>query len=130
MVEDIEVEPESKCPFCNSSETLISNKYGFVRYDKYPVTNGHCLIIPHRHFSDYFNSTDQEKIAMLKLIDETKVFLDEKYNPTGYNIGINIGETAGQTVMHLHIHLIPRYDGDTEDPKGGVRGVIANKQKY
>lgn len=88
------------------------------------------LIIPHRHFADYFDATEEEKNAIWGLVDETKVFLDERLSPQGYNIGINVGEPAGQTVMHLHIHLIPRYVGDMSDPKGGVRGVIPEKQKY
>lgn len=120
------------CPFCSprSEHIVLENNHCFARWDNYPVNEGHMLIIPHRHFADYFDATEEEKNAIWGLVDETKVFLDERLSPQGYNIGINVGEPAGQTVMHLHIHLIPRYVGDMSDPKGGVRGVIPEKQKY
>jgi len=120
------------CPFCNPLEEdiILENNLCYARFDKYPVNKGHILIIPFRHFDNYFDATKEEKIAFLELIDEAKGYLDKNFKPDGYNIGVNIGETAGQTIMHVHIHLIPRYKGDMENPKGGVRGVIPEKQKY
>jgi diadenosine tetraphosphate (Ap4A) HIT family hydrolase len=118
------------CPFCSRSEDVIANEMAHVRYDKYPVSDGHMLIIPHRHVSNYFELTPEERIAMFELLEEAKLLLDKERKPDGYNIGINVGEAAGQTVWHVHAHLIPRYTGDLADPKGGVRGVIPAKQKY
>tara|TARA_Y100000590_G_C15662168_1_gene993104 strand:- start:15 stop:314 length:300 start_codon:yes stop_codon:yes gene_type:complete len=98
--------------------------------DKYPVSNGHILVIPFRHYSNYFDSSTEELQAIWELVNKGKIFVDKLVNPDAYNIGINVGEYAGQTIPHLHIHVIPRYRGDMEDPKGGVRGVIPDKQKY
>jgi len=88
------------------------------------------LIIPFRHFASYFDATREEKLAILELIDRAKEFLDREFKPDGYNIGVNVGEAAGQTIMHVHIHVIPRYAGDTEDPTGGVRNVIPERGNY
>ena len=117
-------------PFLNKKERLLENDIGFVIYDGFPVSKGHCLIVPHRVYSDYFKSTQEEVIGLQKLVLETKKLLDKKFQPDGFNVGINCGETSGQTVPHVHIHLIPRYKGDMENPRGGVRGVIPSKQKY
>lgn len=121
---------EKLCPFCTQPESILSNELAYVRYDKYPVNEGHLLIIPYRHVSDYFDLTPYEKTAIFDLLDEAKAFLEKERHPDGYNIGINVGESAGQTVWHVHVHLIPRYKGDVEDPRGGVRGVIPEKQQY
>ncbi|WP_338151819.1 HIT family protein [Methanoculleus sediminis] len=91
---------------------------------------GHLLIIPFRHVADFFDATDTEQIALLALLREAKDLLDGRYHPDGYNVGVNVGEAAGQTVMHLHVHVIPRYAGDVEDPRGGVRGAIPEKRVY
>lgn len=88
------------------------------------------LVIPYRHFESYFQATNEEKLELWDLVDKAKAVIDKEHNPDGYNIGINIGEYAGQSIMHLHIHIIPRYKGDVENPKGGVRGVIPARQKY
>ena len=122
----------NNCPFCNIDENLIikKNELCYAIYDKFPVNQGHILIIPFRHFSSFFDSTKEEKIAIFDLLDECKKILDEKYKPDGYNIGINIGHYAGQTIFHLHVHLIPRYKGDIDNPRGGVRGVIPEKRIY
>jgi diadenosine tetraphosphate (Ap4A) HIT family hydrolase len=120
------------CPFCELSkdEIILENDQCFVRLDSYPVNQGHLLIIPFRHFSNYFDSTPDEIQSILDLINKAKVYLDQKYKPDGYNIGINVNQCAGQTVMHLHVHIIPRYEGDMENPQGGVRGVIPEKRVY
>ena len=98
--------------------------------DGYPVSEGHALIIPKRHVQSFFELKAIEKAAVLQALDEAKEALDREFSPDGYNIGINDGEAAGQTVLHLHVHLIPRYKGDTEDPRGGVRHVFPQKAKY
>ena len=119
-----------KSPFLDDRERIFSNEIGFAIFDKYPVSEGHCLIVPKRIYSSYFDSTEEEIIGLNRLLFKTKQYLDEKFNPLGFNIGVNCGHAGGQTVDHLHIHIIPRYKNDVEDPSGGVRGVIPNKQKY
>ena len=118
------------CPFCGKPEMVIENELAFAHYDSYPVNAGHCLIIPRRHVAEYFQATAEEKASIWALVDEMKIIIDREYSPDGYNIGVNIGETAGQSVPHIHIHMIPRYRGDVENPRGGVRGVIRQKQQY
>jgi len=120
------------CIFCNiEKERIINeNEVAFAIYDSFPVSQGHILVIPKKHINNYFEADSQTKDELWKLIDECKEIVDKKFNPAGYNIGINCGEAAGQTVMHLHIHLIPRYKGDIENPRGGVRGVIPDKRIY
>ena len=118
------------CPFCGKPEMVIENELAFAHYDSYPVNAGHCLIIPRRHVAEYFQATAEEKASIWALVDEMKIIIDREYSPDGYNIGVNIGETAGQSVPHIHIHMIPRYRGDVENPRGGVRGVIPYKQQY
>jgi len=120
------------CIFCNiEKERIITeNEFAFAIYDSFPVSQGHILVIPKKHINNYFEADSQTKDELWKLIDECKEIVDKKFNPAGYNIGINCGEAAGQTVMHLHIHLIPRYKGDIENPRGGVRGVIPDKRIY
>jgi diadenosine tetraphosphate (Ap4A) HIT family hydrolase len=119
------------CPFDSvpESEVVTKNSLWYARWDRFPVTKGHLLVIPYRHVAGYFDTTREEKISLLEIIDDCKKILDEKYSPDGYNIGINIGRVAGQTVMHLHVHVIPRYAGDTERPGGGVRRVIPGKYR-
>lgn len=120
------------CAFCDSphKDVVLENNLAFAIYDRYPVSKGHLLIIPKRHVSSYYETTAEERLAILGLLDEGWVLLQAKYNPDGYNIGINIGEAAGQTIWHCHIHLIPRYAGDIEDPRGGIRGAIPEKRIY
>jgi diadenosine tetraphosphate (Ap4A) HIT family hydrolase len=98
--------------------------------DAYPVSPGHSLVIPKRHIGSWFEATPEEVSAMLELLEDGKTMLDASHHPDGYNIGINDGPAAGQTVPHLHMHLIPRFTGDVPDPRGGVRWVIADKAKY
>ncbi len=121
---------ESKCIFCNQEEIILKNELAWARYDKYPVSPGHLLIITKRHVADFFDTTIEERRALNDLLEECKKMLDREYSPDGYNIGVNCGTAAGQTIMHLHIHLIPRYQGDIDNPRGGVRGVIPDKRIY
>ncbi|HIP93707.1 MAG TPA: HIT family protein [Leucothrix sp.] len=119
------------CPFCDGDdERIVKNNLAFAIYDTNPASLGHALIIPKRHIAEYFEASREEKIAILELIDEMKQAIDKKHAPDAYNIGVNVGEVAGQSVPHIHIHIIPRYKGDVDDPRGGVRGVIPKKQKY
>jgi diadenosine tetraphosphate (Ap4A) HIT family hydrolase len=120
------------CPFCTlPTERIIdSNDLALVIRDGYPVSPGHTLVIPKRHIGSWFEITPEEQSAMLDLLGRAKAVLEEEFKPDGYNIGINDGPTAGQTVPHLHMHLIPRYKDDLEDPRGGVRWIIPGKAKY
>jgi diadenosine tetraphosphate (Ap4A) HIT family hydrolase len=123
---------EKPCPFCTlPPERIIdSNDLGVSIRDGFPVSPGHTLVIPKRHIGSWFAISNEEQLALLDLLGRAKATLQEEFNPDGYNIGINDGPIAGQTVPHLHLHLIPRYKGDQEDPRGGVRWVIPGKAKY
>ena len=125
--------PNNPCLFCNIKESgfAIENELAYASYDSYPVSNMHCLIIPKRHVKDYFDLTDAEVIAcnmMIKNIKKEIEFKDPKVK--GFNIGTNVGKISGQSILHCHIHLIPRREGDVENPQGGVRSVIPSKQHY
>ncbi len=121
---------ENKCPFCRVAERVMENQLTFAVYDITPVSRGHLLIIPKRHYSSYFESTKDEIDAIFELLVRGKELLDAQYNPDGYNVGVNVGIASGQSVMHLHVHLIPRFFGDAEKPIYGVRGVIPARRKY
>ena len=124
---------ESGCIFCEmpSERVIAENELAYAILDAFPVTEGHTLIIPKRHVSDFFSLYQPERNAMQRLLEERRQnILNADSTVTGFNIGNNVGEDAGQTVMHCHTHLIPRRRGDVEEPRGGVRGVIAEKQKY
>jgi len=124
-----------ECIFCKlkniKGEVLYEDENCVVLEDGNPVSKYHTLIIPKRHFADFFNATKEEFDSILSLLHKRrKELLKKDKTITGFNIGVNIGEDAGQTVMHLHVHLIPRRKNDTPKPKGGVRGVIPNKMSY
>jgi diadenosine tetraphosphate (Ap4A) HIT family hydrolase len=120
----------TKCPFCNplAEDIVARNDLCYALWDRFPVSRGHLLVIPFRHVPDYFSLTVGEKQAVLALLDVGKEIIEENFHPSGYNIGINVGEAAGQTVMHCHCHVIPRYAGDVRDPRGGVRWVVPKKR--
>jgi diadenosine tetraphosphate (Ap4A) HIT family hydrolase len=129
--------PMKKCFFCSVSagkeniEILHSGKYVFVINDGYPVTKHHSLVITKRHVSSYFDITDEELLEINKFINiRKKQILKEDSTVKGFNVGVNIGKAAGQSIFHVHVHLIPRRFGDLENPKGGVRGVIPEKRNY
>ena len=124
---------ESNCVFCNPNaehELIAESATVYAIYDKFPVNEGHALIIPKRHCADYFDLSFKEQAACLFVLNKVKELVAQRFKPDGFNVGINIGEKAGQTIHHVHIHLIPRYDGDVEEPRGGVRGVVPDKQQY
>lgn len=120
------------CPFCGTAlaDVIAEHPLALAKSDGYPLSRGHTLIIPRRHVASFFDCTPEERVAMLELLDAAKGRIDHLHRPDGYNIGINNGVAAGQTVMHLHIHLIPRYTGDRADPRGGVRWIIPEKAAY
>ena len=126
-------DPNNPCLFCNSKISGITreNDLAYASYDTYPVSELHCLIIPKRHVIDYFELTNEEIVAcndLIKIIKEEILIKDK--NVKAFNIGTNAGKIAGQSIMHCHIHLIPRREGDVENPQGGVRSVIPQKQHY
>lgn len=123
---------EFKCTFCSldPKRILATNKHAVAVLDGFPVSPGHTLIIPKRHIITLFETTTEELIALLNLLFDARKQLIKKQNPDGFNIGVNDGVAAGQTVMHLHIHLIPRYAGDMLDPRGGIRWLFPEKAKY
>ncbi len=120
------------CPFCEPPEERIflRDEQVLGLWDAYPVSPGHALIVPRRHVPTWFESTAAEQVALVGAINHAKAIIERAHRPDGYNIGINCGAAAGQTVFHLHIHLIPRFQGDVGDPRGGVRHVIAGKANY
>lgn len=126
LISDIKLGVNMSCIFCNyvnNKKFIMENKLAVAIYDNFSVNKGHVLIIPKRHFANFFDSTEEEIAAFYDLIKRVKILLDKDHNPDGYNIGININEAAGQTIFHLHIHLIPRYTGDVNNPRGGVRNL-------
>jgi len=124
------------CIFCDVAQhvrpanIVAEYEHCYVMKDEFPVNEGHLLIVSKQHVENWFAADDPTKEEMLKVLDAMKIVLDKEYHPDGYNFGANCGVAAGQTVMHLHVHLIPRYQGDVENPRGGVRGVIPSKQSY
>jgi diadenosine tetraphosphate (Ap4A) HIT family hydrolase len=126
-------DPNNPCLFCNIKESGLAkeNNLAYASYDSYPVSEGHCLIIPKRHVKDYFDLSNEEIIACNDLIKEIKNEIIKKDSSVkGFNIGSNAGKISGQSILHCHIHLIPRRAGDVENPQGGVRSVIPSKQHY
>lgn len=120
------------CPFCSSLESRIflENDLSIAILDGYPISDGHSLIIPKRHVRSIFEVQENELLSLFNLVTDVKNKLTDQFNPAGFNIGINDNEAAGQTINHLHIHLIPRYRGDQTDPRGGIRWIFPDKAKY
>ncbi len=126
-------DPNNPCLFCNinSKDLVFDNAFAFASFDSYPVSKYHSLIVPKRHILDYFELTNDELLACNDLIKKIKKKIqNEDKTVDGFNIGTNSGVAAGQSIMHCHIHLIPRRKGDVDNPQGGVRGVIPSKQHY
>ena len=126
-------DPNNPCLFCNVNESGYAqkNNLAYASYDSYPVSKDHCLIIPKRHIKDYFDLSKDELIAcyeLIKIVKEEILIKDQTVK--GFNLGTNIGKVAGQSILHCHFHLIPRRKGDVENPQGGIRSVIPNKQHY
>jgi diadenosine tetraphosphate (Ap4A) HIT family hydrolase len=124
-------DPNDPCLFCKDPRGVsLQHELAFSARDSYPASPGHTLVIPRRHVASFFDLTTDEVAACMLLIKEEKKRLDKEFNPDGYNIGVNVGPAAGQSVLHVHIHIIPRYNGDVENPQGGVRHVIPKRGHY
>lgn len=126
----IQKDPNDPCLFCTPRGVTRQNDLAYCARDSFPVSPGHSLIIPLRHCASFFDLTPQEMAACMALIAEERRVLDAEFKPDGYNIGVNVGPAAGQSIFHVHFHLIPRYKGDVERPQGGVRHVIPGKGHY
>jgi diadenosine tetraphosphate (Ap4A) HIT family hydrolase len=120
------------CFFCppRSDRVFLRDELVYALWDGYPVSPGHALLIPKRHVPTWFDATAEEQLALMRAVDTAKAIIEKHHRPDAYNIGMNCGAAAGQTVFHLHVHLIPRYAGDTPDPRGGVRNSIPGKGNY
>lgn len=119
------------CLFCQQEKRVVYKTQNiYVVEDKFPVTKGHSLVIPKQHVKDWFALSKGLQYEMMDVVNAMKLIIDVKYAPDGYNIGINCGVAAGQSIFHLHLHIIPRYQNDMENPLGGVRGVIPEKRIY
>ncbi len=124
---------DSQCPLCGratSGDYVAANAFAVAVADAYPVSPGHTLIVPRRHVADLFDLTSEEQGALWTLLPLVKQTIDTRHAPAAYNIGVNVGVAAGQTVAHAHVHLIPRYPGDVPDPRGGVRWVLPGRADY
>ena len=124
-------DPNNPCLFCTDAKGVsLNNELAYSARDSYAVSPGHTVVVPKRHVAEFFDLTQDEVAACMDLINEEKKLIDEEFNPDGYNIGVNIGPAAGQSILHVHIHIIPRYQGDVENPQGGVRHVLPKKAHY
>jgi superfamily II DNA or RNA helicase/diadenosine tetraphosphate (Ap4A) HIT family hydrolase/HKD family nuclease len=122
--------PESRFFEIVRAEWIAANRSAFAVWDAYPVTPGHALVVSRRQISDWWEATTEERADLMVLVDEVRAQIEERHKPDGFNVGFNAGTAAGQTIDHLHVHVIPRYFGDTADPRGGVRNVIAARGNY
>jgi len=122
--------PETtQCELCSRHEVLLENALAYVRHDNNSLSRGHVLVIPKRHVASFFEMTTDEQTAVLKLLTEIQESIQKQHSPDGYNIGVNIGKAGGQSRMHVHVHLIPRYAGDVPDPRGGIRCVLSRSKR-
>ena len=112
------------CELCTPAGLVAQNELAYARIDSNALVPGHVIVVPRRHVADYFDMTGAEQAAVFALLNEARRLIHEKHHPDGYNIGVNVGQAAGQNRMHVHIHLIPRHHGDVADPSGGVRCVL------
>ncbi|HMH16597.1 MAG TPA: HIT family protein [Burkholderiales bacterium] len=118
---------DANCELCVPSDVLAENPLAYARYDDNSLSRGHVLVIPRRHVASFFDMTEDEQDAVLSLLNQAQRLVQKEQAPDGYNIGVNIGKAGGQSRMHVHVHLIPRYQGDVPDPRGGIRCVLAGK---
>jgi diadenosine tetraphosphate (Ap4A) HIT family hydrolase len=116
------------CELCEPKDVLFESEFAYVRYDSNSLSAGHVIVVPKRHVADFFDMSGAEQGSVVALLNRARRLVQEKHKPDGYNIGVNIGAAAGQSRMHVHLHLIPRYAGDVPDPRGGVRCVLASKK--
>ena len=118
---------DDTCELCRPDMVLLDDERAYVRFDNNSLARGHVLVVPRRHVASFFDMTWDEKTSVLALLDRAKERIETEFKPDGYNIGVNVGRAGGQSRMHVHLHLIPRYTGDVTDPRGGIRCVLANK---
>ena len=119
---------DTSCELCKPEMVLLQDELAYVRHDSSSLAPGHVLVIPRRHVANFFDMTAQEKAAVFALLDRAQAIIAEKHRPDGYNIGVNVGTAGGQSRMHVHVHLRPRYTGDVADPRGGIRCVLAGRK--
>jgi diadenosine tetraphosphate (Ap4A) HIT family hydrolase len=119
----------SPCELCTVTDVVLQNALAYVRYDNHALSRGHVLVVPKRHVASFFDMSTDEQIAVLQLLGEAQRHLQLTFSPDGYNIGVNVGAAAGQSRMHVHVHLIPRYVGDVPDPSGGIRCVLSSSKR-
>jgi diadenosine tetraphosphate (Ap4A) HIT family hydrolase len=119
----------TECELCSRHEVLLENALAYVRHDNNSLSRGHVLVVPTRHVANFFDMTAEEQSAVLALLREIQRSVQKQHSPDGYNIGVNVGKAAGQSRMHVHLHLIPRYAGDVPDPRGGIRCVLAKRER-
>ena len=112
------------CELCAQSDVVLENDLAYARYDSNSLSRGHVIVVPKRHVADFFDMNTTEQAAVLQLLNRVRLIIQKEHSPDGYNIGVNVGKAAGQSRMHVHVHLIPRYQGDVPDPSGGIRCVL------
>jgi diadenosine tetraphosphate (Ap4A) HIT family hydrolase len=117
----------NSCELCQPKDVMFESDFAYVRPDSHSLSRGHVIVVPKRHVADFFEMSAAEQGSVLALLNRARKRLQQQYAPDGYNIGVNIGEAAGQSRMHVHVHLIPRYAGDVPDPRGGIRCVLATR---
>jgi len=115
------------CELCSRHEVLLENALAYVRHDNNSLSRGHVLVIPKRHVANFFDMTAEEQSAVVALLSQIQKLIQQQHSPDGYNIGVNVGKAGGQSRMHVHMHLIPRYAGDVPDPQGGIRCVLSGR---
>ena len=116
------------CELCVPESVLAESELAYVRLENNSLSRGHVVVVPRRHVADFFEMTSPEQTAVVELLNSARALIQSQYSPDGYNIGVNIGRAAGQSRMHVHVHLIPRYAGDVPNPAGGIRCVLAEKR--
>ena len=119
----------SPCELCTVTDVVLQNALAYVRYDNHALSRGHVLVVPKRHVASFFDMSTDEQIAVLQLLGQAQRHLQLTFSPDGYNIGVNVGAAAGQSRMHVHVHLIPRYVGYVPDPSGGIRCVLSSSKR-
>lgn len=122
--------PEKEdCELCSPADVVLENALAYARHDNNSLSPGHVLVVPKRHVASFFDMTPEEQSSVLRLLNEAQRLIQSNHSPDGYNIGVNIGKAGGQSRMHVHLHLIPRYLGDVPDPRGGIRCVLAEGRR-
>ena len=119
----------TNCELCEPMDVVVENSLAYVRHDSNSLSRGHMLVVPKRHVANVFDMSAEEQTAVLRLLGQAQRLVQDKHSPDGYNIGVNVGKAGGQSRMHVHVHLIPRYVGDVPDPRGGIRCVLAGKRR-